>query len=509
MDLRAIPTDELYERALGVAARISEWRPLLAAAVYSWWRPFPVPIYLCHDSDGPSLPSAPATLALAATELAGRSSTDYTGEWLDTTGRSAAYEGPEPYLLSWIVPGKLDRARNHPGLWNRTLPHILTSLEMSQSPRYQPDPELRIRLTVITGAQLLPRKFADRALPIELKTDSWPRETTVSSPGSVAARRELGRRIEQWISAERDSVYFQDLELLNPSPVEALRIGRDIFARFLAAEGVSTGLPWPARARETMTAADATTTRSSKAVRRRANPSVDPGLGDFTRFQILDAIATRRVRLSHQRGPELASLPVVGRLHDEEFYAVPEIVSDLVQQSGLMRGTRLQIARSLAAAGWLNRAADEGWTVGRYVDSKLTRVWSLPITFLGHLVEDEFEEASSFPVRELRSEPLLADEIRAAIRTSLANDRARLGATTEEEQLIDLGRLKGARAYIVPSAVRQLMHGHAGLSPTAHSMGRALGQAGWLELSDGAWTVPRRIDGRLRRVWNLPAAFLA
>ena len=508
MDLKLSSTGELYEKALRVAASIPEWRPMLAAAVYSWWRPFPIPIYLCHDSVDPSLPSAPATLALAATELAGRSSTDYTGEWLDTSGRPAAYEGPEPYLLSWIVPTKLDRGRNHPGLWNRTLPHILTSMEMSQSPRHQHDPELRIRLVVITGGQLLPRTFADRALSVELKTAMWPREMKVSSPTSVAARRELGRRIEQWIFAERDSVYFQDLDSLNPSPVEAIRIGRDILARFLAAEGVSTGIPWPARADEAVTAADATTTRSARSGRRRATAPVDPGLGDFTRLQILDAIATRRVRLSHQKDPELASFPVVGRVHDDEFYAVPEVVRDLVQQSGLMSGTRLQIARSLAAAGWLDRAADESWTVGRYVDSELTRVWSLPIAFLGHILEDEFGETTSFPVRELRSEPHLAGEIRTAIRTGLANNRARLGEVAEKEQMIDLGRMKGTRAYIVPSAVRQLMLQHTGQHPTPHSMGRALGQAGWLERSNGGWTVPRRIDGKLLRVWSLPVAFV-
>lgn len=136
-------------------------------------------------------------------------------------------------------------------------------------------------------------------------------------------------------------------------------------------------------------------------------------------------------------------------------------------------------------------------------------MWSLPIAFLGHILEDEFEETTSFPVRELRSEPLLADEIRTVIRTGLANNRARLGAVAEEDPLIDLGRMKGARAYIVPSAVRQLMLQHTGQHPNPHSMGRALGQAGWLERSDGAWTVPRRIDGKLLRVWNLPVAFVS
>ncbi len=505
MDLVTASTVEVYDRALGVASRIAEWRPMLDAAVFSWLQPFPMPIYLFHDAIDPTLPSAPGTLARAATELAGRNG-DFDGDWIDFEGRPAAYEGPDPLLFPYIVPPYLERTTHRE--WRRWLPHILTAMELSQLPRYVPNPDQRIRLSVITGAQPLPQKYLERALPIELKTNEWPRELKVATPSAAAARRELGRRIGRWIWVERESVYFQSLDALTLTPVDALSVGREILARFLSAEHVQTEIPWPARSVHMVPASEATSTKSTKS-RRRPPAAVDASLGTFTRDLIIDAIATGRVRLSHQSGPELAHLPVLGRVHDDAFYVVPKVAHELVESSGLMSGSTLQIARSLNAAGWLHQPADGTWTIPRRVDDHLTRVWSLPIEILGSVHENEFAP-TRYPVREYRMDVQVISDIQSVIRAALISGEAVLEAPSVEGQdAVELGRVKGDRVLIIPSAARQLLQRHQVRNVGPKTIGRALGQAGWIERPiDGAWTVFRRLDGKGMRVWNLPLSFL-
>jgi hypothetical protein len=446
------------------------------------------------------------TLSLAATELAGRDG-DFYGDWIDFDGRPAAYEGPDPLLFPWIIPPRLERNTHRE--WRRWLPHILTAMELSQSPQRVPNPGQRIRLSVITGAQPLPQVYLERALPIGLKTNEWPREHRVATSSSAAARRELGRRIGRWIWLERESVYFQSLDTLTLTPVDALTIGREILARFLAAEHVQTEIPWPARAVQMVPGSEATTSKSARA--RRTSAPVDPSLGQFTRDLIIDAIATRRVRLSHQNDPELAHLPVLGRVHDEEFHVVPEVAHNLVQSSGLMSGSKLMIARSLNANGWLPRTADDAWTIPRRVGDKLTRVWVLPVEFLGAVHEADEFAPPVYPVREHRTDPQVVADLRRVIRSAIMYGEAKLEEMPAgaDQSAVELGRVKGDRVFIIPSAARELVRRHQVVDAGARWIGRALGQAGWIDgPSDGAWTVFRRLDGKGTRVWNLPISFI-
>lgn len=71
-----------------------------------------------------------------------------------------------------------------------------------------------------------------------------------------------------------------------------------------------------------------------------------------------------------------------------------------------------------------------------------------------------------------------------------------------------IGRYAGDRIYVVPAAAIKLLE-RRGSSYTAREMSAALASEGLLGSgADSARTVPKRVHGRLMRVWDLPAGFL-
>lgn len=89
-------------------------------------------------------------------------------------------------------------------------------------------------------------------------------------------------------------------------------------------------------------------------------------------------------------------------------------------------------------------------------------------------------------------------------------DDIRHGRATLEEDVPGevVGRRADDRIYIVPAAAIRLLE-RRGSSPTARAMTAALASAELLVSgADGASTVPKRVHGRMVRVWDLPASFL-
>ena len=423
------------------------------------------------------------SFARALTELAGRSRE--RGDNVNGYQRQgSAYAGPEPFLLTATHPA--EPATSESGQYFRK---IIDAMAASQSPAQVPDIAERIRLVVVTGDAPLPSKLSEHFLEVKLPTDVSNRQWEAMERGR-AARLELAAALDQWIADHRklDSDFFSSWEEDEHAPTVAARIGQEILNAFLLDEGAPTPLEggtWTHSARGD----------SGLRILRRTHPS-DPGIVTMTRDLMRDAIATRRARMG--RGdPDLIDL---GRLVDGRLYVIPHVARDLVLSSGHTTAGVGVFSRSLGAEGWIKRAADGAWTELRRIDGKLTRVWDMPAEFLGSVVEYITEDEYDAPGKEL------AEAVRGAVRSAITEGRAVLAPASDG--VMDLGRQKSGRLYLVPSAARELL-AEAGRRDTPIQISRSLLAAGWLRPeTDGSMTVPRRIDGKMIRVWNLAPSFL-
>lgn len=477
-----VRTVDLVAQGLGAIPRTADHLQLIGAAVYSWWRPFPSMVYLSAEPDVRVIGYV-ESFARALTELAGRDR-----ERGDNVNgyerRGQAYAGPEPFLLTATHPA--EPATSDSGRYFRK---IIDAMAASQSPAQVPDVAERIRLVVVTGDAPLPSKLSESFLEVNLPTDVPNRQWEAMERGRTA-RLELAAALDQWIDDHRklDSDFFSSWEEDEHTPTVAARIGQEILNAFLLDEGAPTPLEggtWTHSARGA----------SGLRILRRTHPS-DPGIVTMTRDLMRDAIATRRARMG--RGdPDLIDL---GRLVDGRLYVIPHAARDLVLSSGHTTAGVGVFSRSLGAEGWIKRAKDGAWTELRRIDGKLTRVWDMPAEFLGAVVEYIAEDEYDAPGKEL------AEAVRDTVRSALTEGRAALQPSSDG--VVDLGRKKSGRLYLVPSAARELL-AEAGRRDTPIQISRSLLAAGWLHPeTDGSMTVPRRIDGKMIRVWNLAPSFL-
>lgn len=473
-------TADLVTRGLGAIPPTAEHLQLIGTAVYSWWRPFPAMVYLPAAPDGTTTGYV-ELFARALTELAGRSRE--RGDNVLGYQRGEGYAGPEPFLFTGTHPSE-PVTSDH----GRYFRKIVDAMAASQSPSLVPDVTERIRLAVVTGDAPLPGKVANSFLEVNLSTEV-PFHRWEAMERGRAARLELAAALEQWIDDHRklDSDFFSSWEQDEHPPAIAARIGQEILNAFL----IDEGLPSPLEGGTWTTSARAD---SASRAHRRTHPS-DPGIVTMTRDLMRDAIATRRARMG--RGdPDMVDL---GRLVDGRLYVIPHAARDLVLSSGHTTAGVGVFSRSLGAEGWIKRAADGAWTEVRRIDGKLTRVWDMPTEFLGSVVEYIAEEERADPAKEL------AEIVRSTVRAAIAEGRAALEPASEGVR--DIGRKMSGRLYLVPSTTRGLL-AEDGMHETPITISRSLEAAGWLTRADGAMTVPRRIDGKMMRVWNLPLSFL-
>lgn len=476
-----VRTVDLVTQGLGAIPRTADHLQLIGAAVYSWWRPFPSMVYLPAEPDVRAI-GYTESFARALTELAGRSR-----ERGDNVNgyqrRGPAYAGPEPFLLTATHPA--EPATSESGQYFRK---IIDAMAASQSPAQVPDVAERIRLVVVTGDAPLPSKLSEPFLEVNLPTDVPNRQWESMERGRTA-RLELAAALDQWIDDHRklDSDFFSSWEEDEHTPTAAARIGQEILNAFLLDEGAPTPLEggtWTHSARAS----------SGLRILRRTHPS-DPGIVTMTRDLMRDAIATRRARMV----PGDSDLIDLGRVVGDRLYVIPHAARDLVLSSGRTTAGVGVFSRSLGAEGWIKRAADGAWTEVRRIDGKLTRVWDMPTEFLGSVVEYITEDERNDPAKEI------AEAVRSTVRSAIAEGRAALGPASEG--VVDIGRKKSGRLYLVPSVARELL-AEDGLQETPITISRSLEAAGWIARVDGEMTVPRRIDGKMRRVWNLPPSFL-
>lgn len=472
-------TVDLVARGLGAIPLTADHLQLIGAAVYSWWRPFPSMIYLPAEPDVKALDYIDS-VARALTELAGRSREQ--GDHVNGYYRGVAYAGPEPYLFTGTHPS--EPATSDDGRYFRK---IIDAMAASQSAARVPDVAERIRLVVVTGDSSLPNKIAEPFLEVHLPT-AVPNHRWEAMERGQSARLELAAALEQWIDDRgRDSDFFSSWEEDDQTPAAAVRIGREILSAFLLSEGIPTPLvggSWTPLA----------TAASRRRVRRRTHQS-DPALVTMMKDLMRDALATRRARMV-PGGPHVVDL---GRVVDGRLHVIPKATRQLVVSSGHTTASTAAFSRALAGEGWIERAADGAWTVPRRIDGKLTRVWDLPADFLGAMVEHIAEDEYDDPAKEL------AEVVRGIVRSAIAEGRAALAPSADGVK--DLGRKMSGRLYLVPSAARDLL-AEDGLQETPITISRSLEAAGWITRADGEMTVPRRIDGKMRRVWNLPLSFL-
>lgn len=476
-----VRTVDLVTQGLGAIPRTADHLQLIGAAVYSWWRPFPSMIYLPAEPDVRAI-GYTESFARALTELAGRSR-----ERGDNVNgyqrRGPAYAGPEPFLLTATHPA--EPATSESGQYFRK---IIDAMAASQSPAQVPDVAERIRLVVVTGDAPLPSKLSESFLEVYLPTDLPNRQWEAMERGR-AARLELAAALDQWIDDHRklDSDFFSSWEEDEHIPTAAARIGQEILDAFLLDEGAPTPL-------EGGTWTHSVRASSGLRILRRMHPS-DPGIVTMTRDLMRDAIATRRARMV----PGDSDLVDLGRVVGDRLYVIPHAARDLVLSSGHTTAGVGVFSRSLGAEGWIKRAADGAWTEVRRIDGKLTRVWDMPTEFLGSVVEYITEDERADPAKEL------AEAVRSTVRSAIAEGRAALRPASEGVR--DIGRKKSGRLYLVPSAARELL-AEDGLQETPITISRSLEAAGWITRADGEMTVPRRIDGKMTRVWNLLPSFL-
>lgn len=467
---------DLAVRGLRPIPRMADHLLLLGAAVYSWLRPFPALIYIHTEAEKP--PSGFVnSLAHAVTEIAGRSS--HSGDRVISYRRGEAYGGPQPYLITGLHPSEPATSQS-----GRVFRRAVEAMTASQSSPLVPDDE-RIRLVMLTGDGPLPKDLRDQFIAVRATEVGFPRWASLDA--GHEARVELSSELERWIEARRDSEQFQAWLDEHPSPADAASIGQEILRQFLGA-GLSI-LPEGHERTQSLRAALA------RAPRRRAYAS-DPALVTALRDVMRDALATRRARMIPGSSGEV----YLGRVVGDRFHVIPSAARSLMFITGKPMPSALAFGRSLGDAGWITRGPDGAWTVPRRIGGNLVRVWDLPAEFLGEMVDHIVEDDYGDPARDL------AARIRQTVLTAIADGWA--GLTPAEGVLVDLGRHKSGRLYIIPSAVRELLT-RADVIASPVEISSALGEAGWLAPApDGAWTVPRRIDGKLMRVWNLPPSFL-
>lgn len=474
-------TVDLVRRALGSIPQTEDHLQLLGAAVYSWWRPFPSLVYLPAEPDVRALDYVDS-FARALTELAGRSRD--RGDTVTGYERGQAYAGPEPFLLTGTHPSE-PASSDH----GRYIRKIIAAMAASQSPALMPDVTDRIRLVVITGDAPLPGSLAEPFLEVTLQTDV-PYHRWEAMDRGRDARLELAAAIDQWVEDHRaaDSDFFSSWEDDDHTPEIAARIGQEILSAFM----IDEGLPAPLTGGRWTPAAQADSVRR---IHRREHPT-DPALVMMMRDLMRDALATRRARMV----PGSSDVIDLGRVSGDRLHVLPQPARELVLATGHTTASAGVFSRSLAVEGWIKRAPDGAWTVLRRIDGKLTRVWDMPAEFLGAMVEYLTEDDPNNPAKEL------AEAVRNSLRSAVAEGRVVLAPSSDGA--VDLGRQKSGRLYIVPAVARQLL-AEAGLQETPTQISRALEVAGWISPErDGSKTVPRRIDEKMLRVWNLPPSFL-
>lgn len=468
---------DLAVRGLRPIPRTADHLLLLGAAVYSWLRPFPALIYIHTEAEKP--PSGFVnSLAHAITEIAGRSS--HSGDRVISYRRGEAYGGPQPYLITGLHPSEPATSQS-----GRVFRRAVEAMTASQSSPLVPDDE-RIRLVMLTGDGPLPEDLRDQFIAVRATEVGFPRWASLDA--GHEARVELSGELERWIEDRRDSEQFQAWLDERPSPADAASIGQEILRQFLGGAGLSI-LPEAHERTQSLRAALA------RVPRRRAYVS-DPALVTALRDVMRDALATRRARMIPGSSGEV----YLGRVVGDRLHVIPSAARSLMFITGKPMPSALAFGRSLGDAGWITRGPDGAWTVPRRIGGNLVRVWDLPAEFLGEMVDHIVEEDYGDPARDL------AARIRQTVLTAIADGRA--GLAPAEGVLVDLGRHKSGRLYIIPSAVRELLT-RADVIASPVEISSALGEAGWLAPApDGAWTVPRRIDGKPMRVWNLPPSFL-
>ncbi len=484
---------ELVENGIGPISRIPACRALLGAAAFSWWRPFPVPIYLYEEFDHRISPLVLDSLARAVTEISGRSRE--SGDRVLEHRVGDAYLGPEPYLFGNVVPAA--EPRGPASEWRHYLSNIVDGMANSQRPENVPEVEKRIRLSVVTGSQALPSDFAASFYSFKVPTKALEVDWFGVTRAKVD-RLLLGEELRAWIDGRQDPEFFASLDDLQPGPRDAATLGVEMFNRFLAQRGLD-----PLRDEVPL---DRIRQRAV-AVKAHRVASGEPGLVTLMRDVLRDAVATGEARLE----PDGSGRIVLGRVAGDRLYISASEGRDLVLRTGHTTASRAVFTRSLVDDGWVEPGRDGAGTVPRRIDGKMTRAWDLPTSFLGEMVRSVEgrpgpDSRQRFGTRRYWVAEGLSEYIRTEIRAAVVDQRARLTAAGEG---IDLGREVKGRLYLIPAGIRTLLSSRDAASPPSISLSRALAAEGWLiPASDGSWTVPRRIDGALRRVWDLPAAFL-
>lgn len=355
-------TADLAVAGLRAPLATARWAPIVGAAVYSWWRPFPEPIYL-FDGTGKT------TLSFVATQLAGRAASG--GNWIEDVGPETWFEGPEPLLFDHVVPpaGAIAAPR-----WRQNLRKILDVIERSS--HYAPAEET-VRLFILNGADKIPSDFARRVYAHRL---SRFRDTSagleIETNQAVRARLELGRRLGQWIETERTSEFFRDRARGLSSPMDRCTFGHEILDRFLTAEGADSVLDWPrAPERKIRPPKQQPTFRESRRF------DVTEGLAELVQHALRNAIEGGHAALA----PSESDVVDLGRMKSGRIYVVPAAARAVLERDRISSATPIEISRALESAGWLSRESDGSMTVPRRIDGKLMRVWNLPPSFL----EDE------------------------------------------------------------------------------------------------------------------------
>ncbi|ODU05074.1 MAG: hypothetical protein ABS81_08600 [Pseudonocardia sp. SCN 72-86] len=351
-------TEDLAVTGLRAPLATARWAPIVGAAVYSWWKPFPEPIYL-FDGTGKT------TLSFVTTQLAGRDASG--GNWIDHVGPSEWFVGPEPLLFDHVVPPTGTIANPY---WKRDLRKILDVIERSA---HSAPANETVRLSILNGADKIPKDVAHRVYAHRL---SRFRDTSagldIEMSRAVSARLELGRRIGEWIASERTTAFFREREDTRLLPMDRCTFGLEILDRFLSAEGARSVLEVP-RPPE----------RKHKPPRRRMPAGdrrfgITEGLAELVRESLRTAIEEGRASLSAANGDVVE----LGRLKSGRLYAIPTAARAILERDRITAATPIEISRALEAAGWLSREADGSMTVPRRIDGKLTRVWNLPPSFL-------------------------------------------------------------------------------------------------------------------------------